>query len=360
MRAPIKTPRRNAFGVQTARHALFVELTLADGTTGWGEAFCNWPHFAALHRARIVEDVLAPLVSDRGFFSPEHLWHQLAAKTASLSIQCAEPGPFHSAIAAVEIAAWNAVAQGQGRSLADILGGGLSEPIAYASGLTGGTLETTVPRLIEAGWTAFKLKVGFGRDQDEAAVGHLRQLVGPGATIMVDANMAWDLPQAGEAVGWLADYDVRWIEEPISAEQPGDAWRRLADSSSVPLAAGENHRGIEAFEALIGAGIGIIQPDPVKWGGLSNLLRIARMCSGCNVTFAPHFLGGGVGLEATFALAKASGAGFVEIDVTENPLRDAIWEPEHDGGAFPCFGSQGAPDPARLAGFIDDQWHSRI
>ncbi len=41
--APIETPHRNAFGVQTSRPAVLVRLEDRDGAHGWGEVFANWP-----------------------------------------------------------------------------------------------------------------------------------------------------------------------------------------------------------------------------------------------------------------------------------------------------------------------------
>ena len=45
----------------THRPALLVRLVDTDGVEGWDEVFCNWPPFAATHRARLLREVLAPL-----------------------------------------------------------------------------------------------------------------------------------------------------------------------------------------------------------------------------------------------------------------------------------------------------------
>ncbi|EEE35355.1 mandelate racemase/muconate lactonizing enzyme [Rhodobacteraceae bacterium KLH11] len=325
LEAPISTPRRNAFGIQSARHALFVRLTLEGGATGWGEVFANWPAFAGPYRARVVTELLAPRVVGKAFTSPADLWRRLTDETTQIAIQCGEPGPFAAAIAGVEIASWSALASERATPLSELLGtGGRSAPIPYASGIAPEAIEALVPSHLEDGWTAFKLKVGFGAEIDRNALKHLRDLVGPEADVMVDANMAWTPANAPAAIDALAEFDLTWVEEPIRADCRPEDWARLAEVSASSLAAGENLRGRAAFASALEAGVGFLQPDPVKWGGLSGCMEIAEMAREAGAQFAPHFLGGAVGLEATRALAEAGGASYVEIDVTENPLRGAF------------------------------------
>ncbi len=321
LRAPISTPRRNAFGTQTSRTTLFLEMTLDDGTTGWGEVFANWPQFAALHRARIVEQLIKPLIVGREFATPQALWTDLTQRLGSLAIQCAEPGPFQSAIAGVEIAVWNCLANQKNIPLVQMLGGARSQPRPYASGLTGDMLARKLPELLAIGWTAFKLKVGFGRAQDEAALHHFRQIAGNGVELMVDANMAWSVEEALLACKWLEPFDLQWIEEPIRADSDMSDWARIARNSAIPIAAGENHTGLGTFQELLDAEVGVLQPDPVKWGGLAQTLAIGEICAKQGKTLAPHFLGGAIGLDAVKHVAQRSGATFLEVDVTENPLR---------------------------------------
>lgn len=68
----------------------------------------------------------------------------------------------------------------------------------------------------------------------------------------------------------LREFRPHWVEEPIAADEPHEAWRTLAAKCGVPLAAGENLRGLRAFaDAIDGGYLRFIQPDVGKWGGLS-------------------------------------------------------------------------------------------
>ena len=62
-----------------------------------------------------------------------------------------------------------------------------------------------------------------------------------------------------------------------------------------------------------------------KWGGVTGCLAIARAAREAGRVYGPHFLGGGIGLEASaHVLSAAGGPGLLEIDVNPNPLREAF------------------------------------
>ena len=326
--APLETPRRNAFGEMTSRPALIVRMIDEDGTEGWGECFCNWPTFGAAHRKLLIEQIMAPLLMSQVFHDPGALFAHLTERTRSLSIQCNEPGPFEQVIAALDIAAFDLVAKRAGQPLATLLGGGpgpFRVPI-YASALVEANLEKVVPAGLENGITAFKLKVGFGADADLRALAHLREITGQGARLMVDANQAWNLQEAGLMIDLLAAFQLEWVEEPISAASGVDVWKALARGRSMPLAAGENVRGEPAFAALIDSrAVDVFQPDVIKWGGISGCRPVARKALQAGHRLCPHFLGGGIGLMASaHLLASLASGDLLEFDVSENPWIDAL------------------------------------
>ena len=92
------------------------------------------------------------------------------------------------------------------------------------------------------------------------------------------------------------------------ADHPLEVWRTLASRSAVPLAAGENIRGIDAFNETIDAGyLAFVQPDVGKWGGITGCRDVASHANRRGVTFCPHWLGGGIGLAASMHLLAAVG-----------------------------------------------------
>jgi L-alanine-DL-glutamate epimerase-like enolase superfamily enzyme len=157
----------------------------------------------------------------------------------------------------------------------------------------------------------------------------MRQALGDEAVIMCDANQAWSPEQAAERIAQLAPYQPYWIEEPIGADQPHEAWSELARSSAIPLAAGENLRGQGAFAQAIDAGyLRFVQPDVGKWGGIGGGLAVARLAHARGMAYCPHWLAGGVGLAASMhALAASGEGGWAEVDANPNPLREKVFAP---------------------------------
>jgi len=330
-RVPIARPVAAAVGSMSNRPAVFVRVSADDGAWGWGEVFCNFPTVGAEHRARLLRDIVAPLVSGGPSDRPGEVWASLSATLRRMALQAGEPGPVAQVVAAVDQALWDLQARRAGQPLWRLLG---ADPAAdgrvrpYASGLgPEGVAEAALARQAQ-GYAAFKFKVGFGPQRDIANFQEIRSALGPHAQVMIDANQAWDPDTAAQRMAELASFDPYWIEEPLAADEPLQAWRELAQTTPIALAAGENIRGHADFDAAIANGhLRFVQPDVAKWGGISGCLAVAQRAQQAGLVFCPHWLGGGIGLAASMHLRAALGpAGLVEIDANPNPLREDICE----------------------------------
>ncbi|MDQ2780602.1 MAG: mandelate racemase/muconate lactonizing enzyme family protein [Pseudomonadota bacterium] len=326
-RAPIETPVQTSFGLMRDRPMVLVEVTDADGHTGWGEVWCNFPEPGAEHRARLVDRILAPLAcGTEGYADPPSLYDKLTRRTEVLALQSGEPGPFAHAIAGIDIAVWDLMARRRKLPLWRMLGGSSDRVPVYASGINPTAPERTVERCRAEGHRRFKLKIGFDPQRDRANLAALRDLLGSEAPLMVDANQAWTLAQASQIAPTLQDFDLCWLEEPLRADRPWAEWLELQRHCAIPLAGGENIAGDAAFDAALAAGaLAVLQPDAAKWGGISALLPLARRIHAAGRRYCPHYLGGGVGLLASAHLLAATGGdGWLEIDSNPNPLRSLL------------------------------------
>ncbi|MCD0503782.1 mandelate racemase/muconate lactonizing enzyme family protein [Bordetella petrii] len=332
-RAPIEQPVSAAVGSMTNRPAVFLRISADDGAWGWGEVFCNFPTVGAEHRARIVLDIIAPLIEGTPSNQPAATWHQLTQRLRRMALQAGEPGPLAQAIAGVDQALWDMQARRAAQPLWRLLAADMPQAgnrvRLYASGLGPDRAAETALAKQAQGFTAFKFKVGFHPDKDLDDFASMRAALGPRAQIMIDANQAWEPGTAARRIAALEHYDPFWIEEPLAADEPLSVWRELAGSTSVPLAAGENIREHVNFEAAIGNGhLRFIQPDVAKWGGITGCLAVARHAQQAGLVFCPHWLGGGVGLAASMHLRAALGPeGLVEVDANPNPLREQVCVP---------------------------------
>ncbi len=329
-RAPIEEPLRTSFGVLTSRPALLVRAEDADGAVGWGEIWCVFPPCGAEHRAALVATLLSPIVTGEDWSGPAAAYDAMTRRTHVVMLQGGEAGPMAQAIAGVDIALWDLAARRAGRPLwrfaagEDIRSDG-TMPV-YASGLNPDRPEVIAAAKQAEGYTAFKLKIGFGADRDIANLRTLRRALGNDAQLMADVNQGWDLETALRLSPKLDAYGLTWLEEPLPCDAPADEWLTLANSSPVLLAAGENLRGDRDFDALIKSRtVPYVQPDMTKWGGFSGCLPLARRIIKAGLTFCPHYLGGAVGLMASaHLLAAAGGNGLLEADANPNPLRERM------------------------------------
>jgi L-alanine-DL-glutamate epimerase-like enolase superfamily enzyme len=201
------------------------------------------------------------------------------------------------------------------------------------------TALETVRRARSAGFTAFKVKVAFGLKQDLAILDSINQDLRPGERLMVDANQGWDMSDARKAIGKMSERNLGWIEEPIPADSPTEHWAELAMLSASAIAGGENVSGFGAFSKLINEGSHkVVQPDLLKWGGVTGCFAVGRQAVAKGLTYCPHWLGSAIGLTASaHLLAAVGGNGLLEHDVMENPLREAFTSqfPRVANGVFP-------------------------
>jgi len=205
-------------------------------------------------------------------------------------------GIVHLALAAIDIALWDLQAKAAGLPLWKLLDGSATKRVeAYNTdgGWLNWPLETVVSdckRLIEEeGYRAVKIKVGSANSSEDLdRVEAVRKALGPGIRIMTDANGRWTLLQAIETAGRLADFDVTWIEEPISFDDV-QGHRRLADAIRTPIALGEQIYTAIHFREFIHAGaVHYVQPDVTRLAGITEFLEVADMAHGAGLPVAPH------------------------------------------------------------------------
>lgn len=326
-RVPIDEPVVTSFGEMKDRPAVFLRVVSTEGDIGWGEVWCNFPPVGAEYRARLFNATLAPLCTGRRFSGPGEAFNKLTAATHTLAVQSGEPGPLAQLIAGLDVALWDMVARRADMPLYRMFrDAAVGSVPAYASGINANLPEKLALSKREEGYRRFKLKVGFGRETDLRNLRAMREALGDETPIMIDANQAWDFETALEMQETLAAHGPLWLEEPMRADEPLEKWSALCERSAIPIALGENLRGLDVFRTFIGkSGIAFIQPDIGKWGGFTGCVEIGRHAADAGVVMCPHWLGGGIGLAASFhLLAAVGGSGILEVDVNQNPLRDTL------------------------------------
>jgi L-fuconate dehydratase len=148
---------------------------------------------------------------------------------------------------------------------------------------------------LAAGFTHLKLKVGGDPATDLRRAKIVRESIGAEPRISLDANQAWGIEQAIEAIRTLAEVDPWWIEEPTS---PDDVLghRRIRDAvAPLRIATGEHIQNRVVFKQLLQLGaVDVCQVDCCRLGGVNEVLAVVLLAAKFGVPICPH--AGGVGL----------------------------------------------------------------
>jgi L-fuconate dehydratase len=148
---------------------------------------------------------------------------------------------------------------------------------------------------VERGWSYFKMKVGTDIEDDARRARILREEIGPGRKLMMDANQVWDVGEAISNTRRLAEFDPHWMEEPTSPDDVlGHA--RIAEAvAPIGVATGEHCQNRVLFKQLFQANaISFCQVDACRLGGVNEVIAVLLMAEKFGVPVCPH--AGGVGL----------------------------------------------------------------
>tara|TARA_R110002073_G_scaffold23760_4_gene80902 strand:+ start:339 stop:1493 length:1155 start_codon:yes stop_codon:yes gene_type:complete len=364
-RVAIAEPVQNSFGNQDSRATASIRIEDSDGAVGWGDIWGNFPAPTPEYRAQLAVEAVLPALLGREVRSVADFFNETAALTRLLALQSGEPGPFAAICCGIDMALWDLAGRKAGLPVRRLLNPQCRTAAVpcYASGINPGGADETIARCQAEGFQAFKVKVGFGREHDIFCLTAARDQVAGTEALMVDANQKWDPAQAALMAAVLRDFDLEWLEEPMPVDEAPADWRRLRAAMHMPLAGGENIRGLAAFEAAL-AWLDVAQPDVGKWGGVTQSFTIGRQATAAGKRYCPHWLAGGIGqIASAHVLAAVGGTGRLEIDSNPNPLRSVL-VPETKAVAAGQFslpegpGLGIVPDTGALAG--DLVFHAEV
>lgn len=246
---PFRRPFATSRWTIARRDVVYIEIADPDsGFRGIGEA----APFEAFGTESLAE-ALDALQSLGGALTPppagiDELRDTMAALPALRGAPCAS--------FAVECALLDLLAQRQGVPLARLLAGdgALLDRMLVNAVIGAGDAEQTARDALAAvknGYTCLKLKIGRGALADDIdTVEAVRETVGPGVLLRLDANGAWQRDQALLALAALDPFDIEYMEQPVAARDV-DALRDVTAHSPVPIAADEALASIEHARGLL-------------------------------------------------------------------------------------------------------------
>jgi L-alanine-DL-glutamate epimerase-like enolase superfamily enzyme len=240
----------------SSQDSVLVRVQTDTGIEGIGEADSSPEMVKACIDAPFSHNIatgLRTLLVGENPLETERLWQRMYRAT----MYCGRRSTMITAMAAVDMALWDIKGKHFGEPIHRLLGGKQHERIrAYASILFGRDGRETAEigrRWREAGYTAVKFgwePMGENEAVDIDLVRGAREGIGEDATLLIDAGCVWDARTALRRAQAFSQFNIEWLEEPLSPDDY-DGYRWLRDRSPVPIAAGEEECGRQAFRPLI-------------------------------------------------------------------------------------------------------------
>ena len=283
---PLKRPPVSASGGIPAAALVLIDLETDGGITGHSYVFA----FASWALGPVVGCLQAMLEMIKGdALAPLEIEAKLRARLTLLDT----PGLVGLALAGIDMAAWDALAQAHRVPLVTLLGGALKPIAAYNS--TGlwlkpvDTLADEAEALLAEGFRAVKLRLG--RDdaaQDLAAVRAVKARIGERVTLMCDFNQRLTVNEAILRGRALDGEGLYWIEEPVRHDDY-EGYARIAADVKTPIQTGENL--VDTFEmarAIAARSLDYVMPDVQRIGGVTGWLRAAALAHAHGIEMSSH------------------------------------------------------------------------
>ena len=284
VRVPMAQPHKTAGGTVAESPLVLTDVLTEDGASGHSVVFTYTP--AALKpTANLIRNLESMVTGEP--LAPAEIEQRLARRFRLLGTQ----GLVGMALAAIDMALWDALARRHGVSLVRLLGGAARPVPAYGAvgfdGVAGSASAAEV--WARRGFTGVKAKIGYPTVQEDVAVIRaMREAVGPSVAIMVDYNQCLTPAEAVQRLRVLDDEGLTWVEEPTLAhDHAGHA--RIAREARTPIQCGENWWGTLDMQHAIDAGASdYMMPDVMKIGGVTGWMRAAALAQASNIPISSH------------------------------------------------------------------------
>ena len=301
----------------TAQSYVIVELRLANGVTGIGEA-------ATLGGPRWSEESVESIKATIDTYLTPALIGSIGNRFVAARARMDEAAKRNNAAkSAIETALFDAVGKTLNVPVVQLLGGAVRDSIpvlwTLASGDPGQEIEEAENKIAARLHNTFKVKIGAqAPEADMARMRRLASALEGRATLIVDANQAWDETTALRCLPVLTEIGVALVEQPLPAwDLPGMG--RLRARSSIPLMADECVFSTHEMLDVVRAGAAdVVSLKLVKHGGLLATRDVGAVA-----------VAAGIGLYGGCLLESSIGAA-AHLQVFAG-LRDLAWGCEHFG-----------------------------
>lgn len=265
-RLPFRAPFSTSQGTLSYREGLLLCLETDSGIVGLGEASPPVQRGAApLQEVLAMLEAAAPALVGR--------------ETDDVDAFPVEPAALRCAL---DTAACDAMAKAEGVAVARLLAADSAPAVAVNATMGEPTMAGAGRAAVQAraaGFGCVKLKVGMAPSIEEESerVAAVREALGPGIRLRLDANGAWSVERAIRTIRTLEEYDLELVEQPV---RPGDleGMARVRRAVNTPIAADEDVTSLDTARRLLEAGAAqVLVLKPMVLGGLRPARRVAEL-----------------------------------------------------------------------------------
>lgn len=297
------------------RHFMLCRVETEEGLVGWGEG-TDFPKVASV---ATEIDLLKSSVIGQSAWNIELIWNRLyRARNSQWG------STVQSAIACIDIALWDIVAQRLGVPLYRLLGGKIHDKLAIYTSYRWGNIPKTADayarrtrELVGEGakagkWDPFFDPIDFNRQATLKTLHEVREMTrgiregGPEFEICVEAHAKFNTASAVRIAKELEPFNPMFFEEPVAPEN-ADAMAEVQRATSIPIAAGERIKSrLGLREYLEKQAFRLFQPDAAHVGGITEYRKMAAMAETYFIPVAPHNPNGPVCFAAQLHLSAAT------------------------------------------------------
>jgi mandelate racemase len=284
VRVPMTEPHQTASGVITESPLVLTDVVTDTGISGHSIVFTYTPP-ALKPTAELIQNFEALVKGE--VLAPADIEQRLAKRFRLLGTQ----GLVGMALAAIDMALWDALARVHSLSLVRLLGG-VEKPVRPYGAVGYDGVEGCAKAAeywATRGLTGIKAKIGYPTVHEDVAVVHaMRKAAGADMSIMVDYNQCLTPIEAVERLRVLDDEDLTWVEEPTLAhDYAGHAL--VAREARTPIQCGENWWGtLDMQHAIEAQASDFVMPDVMKIGGVTGWLRAATLAHAKGLRVSNH------------------------------------------------------------------------
>jgi L-alanine-DL-glutamate epimerase-like enolase superfamily enzyme len=273
---PLAAPFRISIGEMKAANDLLVRVVTDQGIVGLGEA-CPFPPITGETQAtnaaaaRTIREMLIgkdPLAIDSLVREIGPIVH-------------ADP----SAVAAYDMALYDILGKVAGLPLFRLLGG---DKTRFETDVTAGidtpeAMAAETKGYADSGYRTLKAKVGLDPDMDVARIQAIRDAIGYGINLRIDANQGWTVPQAIYALRKMEKFRIQLIEQPVAASDIAGL-KAVRTASPIPVMADEAcFLPADALKLILAEACDYVNIKLMKAGGILNAIRIAHIADAANI-----------------------------------------------------------------------------